>query len=286
MKHRLMVFIAAILAAALLCACGGEVPPECGEYILAAARVQGESVSVESVCPEGGVLKLLPAGKGRIELGAESGRISWLLDGEKVTVNAGSGKYQGSLKDGVMSLSFPDGVELCFVKDGAAAAEDWFDPAYQSPLCGDWYGWWRISNASEESDFADSWFDCCARIEALSGDSGRLILWDEDGSAQEPMALVSLRFEGETAQSVKGFFWNRDIEESQWILDPMAAEFENMLYLTGEYGDEFEYTLCLRPWGTDWADVAKNEPDMLPFFFDSWYKPMIGAGESMPDTIN
>lgn len=286
MKQRITVLLSTIIIALLLCACAGEMPPECGEYALAAARVQGESVSVESICPDGGVLKLLPGGKGRIEFGTESGSIRWLLEGESITVTAGSGSYEGSLKDGVLRLSFSDGVELCFVKDGASAAEDWFAPGDPSPLCGDWYGWWRISNASEDSAFADSWFDCCARIEAISGDSGRLILWDEDGSADEPMALVSLRFDGETASSVKGFFWQRDIAENQWLLDPTAAEFENMLYFTGEYGDEFEYTICLRPWGADWADVADSAPEMLPFFFESWCKPLIDAGEGMPDTIN
>lgn len=285
MRQRVTVLISTIIIALLLCACGGETPPECGEYTLFAARVQGESVSVGSVCPEGGALKLLPAGKGRIELGSESGSLRWQLDGENITVAVGSGSYEGSLKDGVMKLSFPDGIELCFVKDGAAA-EGWYLPDDPSPLCGDWYGWWRISNASEESDFSDSWFDCCARIEPFSGESGRLILWDEDGSAEEPMALVTLRFDGETALSVKGFFWDMDIEENQWLLDPSAAEFENMLYITGEYADEFEYTICLRPWGTDWGDVAESAGDMLPFFFDSWYMPLIDAGEAMPDKIN
>lgn len=284
MKQKVTVLIGTIIIALLLCACGGEVSPECGEYTLAAARVQGESVSVESVCPEGGALKLLPAGRGRIELGSDDGSVRWLLEGENITVTAGSASYEGSLKDGVMRLSFPDGVELCFVKDGAAAAEDWYLPSDPSPLCGDWYGWWRISNASEDSEFSDSWFDCCARIEALSGGSGRLILWDEDGSAEEPMALVSLRFDGEAASSVKGFFWNGDIEENQWLLDPAAAEFENMLYITGEYADEFEYTICLRPWGTDWGDVEENQPDMLPFFYEVWYKPLMDA--AMPDKIN
>lgn len=285
MKQRIMLLISTIIIALLLCSCGGDAPQECGEYTLAAARVQGESVRVESVSPEGGALKLLPGGKGRIELGADSGSIRWQLDGENITVAAGSGSYEGSLKDGVMKLSFPDGIELCFVKDGAAA-EDWYLSDDPSPLCGDWYGWWRISNASEESDFSDSWFDCCARIEPFSGESGRLILWDEDGSAEEPMALVTLRFDGETALSVKGFFWDMDIEENQWLLDPSAAEFESMLYITGEYADEFEYTICLRPWGTDWGDVAESAGDMLPFFFDSWYMPLIDAGEAMPDKIN
>lgn len=284
MKQRIILLISTIIIALLLCACGGDAPQECGEYTLAAARVQGESVRVESVSPEGGALKLLPGGKGRVELGADSGSVRWQLDGENITVTAGSASYEGSLKDGVMRLSFPDGVELCFVKDGAAAAEDWYLPSDPSPLCGDWYGWWRISNASEDSEFSDSWFDCCAKIEALSGESGRLVLWDEDGSAEEPMALVTLRFDGETALSVKGFFWQRDIEENQWLLDPGAAEFDDMLYLTGEYGEEFEYTLCLRPWGTDWGDVEENQPDMLPFFYESWYKPLMDT--PMPDKIN
>ena len=285
-KKTIIAFLAALLAALCLCACGGNVPEECGAYTLAAARAEGESMSIESVCPDGTELELLPGGKGRVTMGAESGSLKWRLDGEELYLHTDSGIYMGSLKDGVMTLSLPTGVELCFLKEGAAMVEDWFAPDSISPLCGDWYGWWRISNAQEYSDFFDTWFDCCARIEPLSGGFGRLIIWDEDGSAAEPMAVVSIRFEGDAARSVSGFFWDRDIEEGQWLLDPAEADFENMLYLTGEYGDEFEYTLCLRPWGTDWDDVQSSEPDMLPFFYESWCKTLIDAGEAMPDKIN
>ena len=107
MKQRIILLISTIIIALLLCACGGDAPQECGEYTLAAARVQGESVRVESVSPEGGALKLLPGGKGRVELGADSGSVRWQLDGENITVTAGSASYEGSLKDGVMRLSFP-----------------------------------------------------------------------------------------------------------------------------------------------------------------------------------
>ena len=284
-KKTIIAFLAALLAALCLCACGGNVPEECGAYTLAAARAEGESMSIESVCPDGAELELLPGGKGRVTLGAESGRLKWRLNGEELYLNTDSGTYTGSLKDGVMTLSLPSGVELCFLKDGAAMVEDWFAPEGEYALCGDWYGWWRISNAAEHSDFADTWFDCCARIDPLSGGYGRLVIWDEDGSASEPMAVVSIRFEDETASSVGGFFWARNVEENQWFLDPAGADFENMLYLTGKYGDEFEYTFCLRPWGTDWDDVQSDEPDMLPFFYGNWYKPLIDAGEDMPDMI-
>lgn len=284
-RKKMFAALAAFFTALCLCACGGEAPGECGVYTLAAVRAEGESVSLSSVCPDGAELALLAGGKGRVTVGAESGSLKWRLDGTELYISTDSGRYAGSLKDGAITLSFSKGVELCFLKEGAVIGEDWFTPGQASPLCGGWYGWWRISGAAEHSEFSDSWFDCCGRIEALSGGVGRLVIWDEDGSSAEPMAVVSLRFEGDAAHSVEGFFWNRQLSDGEWRLDTAGAEFENMLYFTGAYGDEFEYTFCLRPWGSDWDDVRSARPELLPFFYESWYKPLADSGEDMPDKI-
>ena len=46
--------------------------------------------------------------------------------------------------------------------------------------------------------------------------------------------------------------------------------------------DSYDYTIVLRPWGKIWDDV---EEDLLPYYYDDWYLPLIEAGAEMPDYI-
>ena len=39
--------------------------------------------------------------------------------------------------------------------------------------------------------------------------------------------------------------------------------------------------IYLRPWGSKWPGSA----DEQPFYYGSWYLPMIEKGETMPDVI-
>ena len=62
-------------------------------------------------------------------------------------------------------------------------------------------------------------------------------------------------------------------------------DFDDVICIGGYYEngeDEFYYEIYLRPWGTYWDDVDASS---LPDYYDSWYLPLIEAGESMPGSI-
>ena len=108
-----------------------------------------------------------------------------------------------------------------------------------------------------------------------------LLLWDEDQSAEEPMGWVRLRLEEDgSAISEDGYFWFMPLTEGAWTLMPEKEE----LSLQGRHSGEeqrFDFSLCLRPWGSIWP-----QEEQRPYYYESWYLPLIEAGEAMPDTMD
>ena len=133
------------------------------------------------------------------------------------------------------------------------------------------------------------WYDLCGLIQFTEDSRGSIKLWDEDYTAAEPMALVYLElFEDGRAVSTAGSFMGDELEQGQWILDLSMPEYESLLPISGEYSDEggsFSYEIMLRPWGMTWDDVEEAEPDLLPYFYRSWYLPLIEKGEAMPEVM-
>lgn len=165
---------------------------------------------------------------------------------------------------------------------------------------GDWYGWWIVTNASGDAfdgwDDGTYWWDCCARIEIEESGDGIMILWDEDGSADDIMDGLEVQIsDGGYAQgrmkSVSGCFWDCEMGSADWLVDPDPTVYDHLIVIEGTYTDPedyfsyFDYAIYLRPWGMDWPDVAGEKPDYLPEYYDSWYLPAIEAGIAMPDVI-
>ncbi len=161
----------------------------------------------------------------------------------------------------------------------------------------DWYGWWIIDSAYDAyEDLEDMWWDCCAMIRVTGDDTGKVVLWDSDGSIESLLGLVDVSFgPGVTSagcmKSEEGRFNSSEVNlgHADWLSDPGAhsmSNYENMICIDGEYEDEegsFRYEIYLRPWGMDWEDVRAAEPDMLPEFYDSWYVNV--KDDIMPDKI-
>lgn len=173
--------------------------------------------------------------------------------------------------------------------------------AYQEYWNGDWYGWWLVTNAGGDDfegwDDGTYWWDCCVQIEIDENGDGIMVVWDEDGSDDELMAGLEVQIsDGGYTQgrlkSVSGFFWDCEIGNADWLVEPDSAGYDHMILIEGTYRDPedffnyFEYVFCLRPWGMDWEDVAEAEPDFLPGYYESWYLPAIEAGTGMPDAID
>lgn len=158
---------------------------------------------------------------------------------------------------------------------------------------GDWYGWWLISNGTDEyAEFDGNMIDVCAEIDIDSANVGTLLAWNLGDAKDDPVCNVDISFDAYggayygTVSSEDGWFLDSTVGYGDWGIDPGQSRYDDMIEFTGEYEDEagsFTYTFCLRPWGTEWDDVESYEEDLLPFNYDSWYRPLIQGGEDMPE---
>lgn len=161
---------------------------------------------------------------------------------------------------------------------------------------GDWYGWWMITN-STVPDLADDdsqtyWYDCMANFRFLLGGAGFLTIWDEDDSGRDdPIASIPIQLDEQTkivTSRKDGWFYESDVGEGDLVINPSDAYYENNLVFEIHYEvDEgsFDGYFFLCPWGNDWHEIREDNPDILPYGFESWYLPKIEAGEKAPDKI-
>ena len=160
---------------------------------------------------------------------------------------------------------------------------------------GDWYGWWAVTGGDGEyEDWSNQWWDCCANISIGADYTGKVIIWDEDlpqdNAVSEANVTLSAIGTGEygTLTSESGYFMDGELAHADWIVDPGLMDYDNLICIDGWYEDEngsYHYSIYLRPWGTLWDDVAADDPDNLPYYYESWYLPLVEAGKAMPDTL-
>lgn len=155
-------------------------------------------------------------------------------------------------------------------------------------LAGDWYGWWKMVNT--EGDWARMdgyWWDLCAEAEK-DGAELRLLLWDEDLPKETLLAVLRIESgkDGEP-KCTGGEFLSALMEEDGCEIEFTQNGEEKFLTITGHYeatvkNGSFDYSIFLRPWGQKWEDAKKDE---LPYYYESWYLPLIEDGKEMPDEI-
>lgn len=160
---------------------------------------------------------------------------------------------------------------------------------------GDWYGWWTVTGGDGEYEsWNNQWWDCCANISIGADYTGKVIIWDEDlpqdNALSEANVALSAIGTGEygTLTSEGGYIFDGELSHADWIIDPALMDYDNLICIDGWYEDgdgSFHYAMYLRPWGTLWDDIAADSPDNLPYYYESWYLPLIEAGKSMPDTL-
>ena len=295
---RIVTLLLAVLALGLLTSCG-EDAPDAGRYVCVAASAEGFTLEPEELYPKGAVLELGTGGRGLLTLGEESGSLRWSLNGTELTLNMGGERLRGTLLDGIIDLSLADGrVQLRFAREDLAAEAATPVPQLGAEdlerWCGDWFGRWSIQNS--EGTLADTWYDSFARIEP-DEDGVHLILtiWDEDSSYAQPIGTAELalsaegeRGSGQVALSTAGSFWFQEIGPGQWVLDPGAGEYPDMLQLSGRHEsaeETFDYAITLRPWGLRWDDVEQADDSALPFHYE-WYLSQIRDGQTMPEEFS
>jgi len=155
-------------------------------------------------------------------------------------------------------------------------------------LAGDWYGWWKMVNTSGDWAWMDGyWWDCCAEVEE-DGAELRLLLWDEDLPKETLLAILYIQSGKDGApRCTGGEFLSAIMEEDGCKIELRQNGGEKFLTITGHYdatvkNGSFDYSIYLRPWGQRWEDA---EDDELPYYYESWYLPLIEDGKEMPDEI-
>ena len=157
---------------------------------------------------------------------------------------------------------------------------------------GSWYGWWMVEDATGAyTELIGSWWDCSAVIEVDEDLQGTMVIYDEDGSLTDPIsdAEVSVAMTGTsehgTMLSQGGYFMDQDLQYADWMIDPGESDYTDTLEIRGSFTVDdggIDYYVILRPWGTDWSDVVKED---RPYFYEDWYLPLIESGSEMPYKI-
>lgn len=283
MDHRIgRRLLAAALGLLLLVLGGcGTAEPEIGRYRCLEIRDHG--VPMET--PESTLL-LDRGGYARFEADGEGGTASWGARDGAFTLVVDGTTLKGSWEDGVLRLTTEDELTMLYVREDMEdvwreriAQERETVAAWQTSWSGDWYGWWRIDNSS--GALADTWYDLCGRLTPQVDGSVYLLLWDEDQSAAKPMCEATLRRnEDGSAMAAEGYFWLMPLADAGWTL----RQEDGRITLSGHHeaeGESFDCSLCLRAWGESWDD-----PNERPFYYESWYLPLIEAGKTMPSRMN
>lgn len=121
-----------------------------------------------------------------------------------------------------------------------------------------------------------------------------MIIWDEDlpqdNALSEANVVLSAIGTGEygTLTFEGGYIFEDELSHTDWIIDPAMMDYDNLICIDGWYENadgSFHYAMYLRPWGTLWDDISADFPDNLPYYYESWYLPLIEAGKSMPDML-
>ena len=276
---RLLALLLLLLTALSLCACG-ESDPNLGRYVCVERR-SGRIPLGTADCS----LELKSLGFGRLTLEGESGALRWDRTDETIYLRAGEELLTGTVREGIVRLEGPEELYIVFAREDLAAAyREELDARYeelglwQTRWSGDWYGFWHVENASGR--LADTWYDLCARLIPQPDGGLYLLLWDEDGSAAEPMAEALLqKDETDAAVAEAGYFWLEDLAGTGWTI---RLE-DGCIVGEGRHeaeGERFDYKLRLRPWGDTWQETEEK-----PYYYADWYLPLLEAGEEMPERM-
>ena len=287
-------------------------PKEAGSYKLYEMTFEGETFD-NAFLESGGMdklytLELAADGTGLMTIDGDESSVTW-KDG-KLTVDLSGAEYTYEYRDELLTLQETTGDTMVFQKTGTAGGSTGQKPAdggettepenqtaFQEYWNGDWFGWMVCSNGTNESaDWDGLYWDCMAKIEIDENGEGGMIIWDETTSVDDPMIGVMISvsdggFPQGRLKSEEGWFWDCEIGNADWLVDPDGLGYEHLILIEGTYTDpedsfsHFDYHIYLRPWGLDWADIEEEQPDGLPTYYYDWYLPAIQAGAAMPDVI-
>ena len=290
---RILSFLILLCAlASALCACGQAADSSglSGSYDLAGAADDDLILTDEAATGTPLHFRLDPGGTGIVSDGERTGRLTW-SESEGFVMIEGGGILLGGSVDGADLLLKAAGSDtvLRFVPaDVPSPDAEEEKPADSAENMGaenaavfSWYGWWKITES--DGSMPLSWYDCCARLRQIQDSAYQLTVWDEDGSAAEPLATVTFRDEGDGHLiSLYGTWMFDDIDFGEWNIDIPSEVLcmENLKHDAN--GTAFTYSFYLRNWGDRWKSSPKEQ---LPFYFDDWYLVLLKEKADMPDRI-
>lgn len=160
----------------------------------------------------------------------------------------------------------------------------------QKAYAGDWYGWWQITDTSEEiSELEGQWYDCCASVSFTDG-AAAIDLWDENVTRDDCIGHFNLNIAEDGTCTATDGWMNINGTELGDISSVSGLSLSldgNVLTFSGPYKDSlgaFTYSFTMRPWGDLWEGVDESE---LPVGYTDWYLPLVNAGaEQAPAEIS
>ena len=160
------------------------------------------------------------------------------------------------------------------------------DTGEAAALPKDWYGWWKMDRCSGDwARMYGYYWDCCAELETDGEGPLHLRLWDEDLPKETLLADALLTEEEGVLSCRSGSFLDRALGESDWTVTKSADACGTLLTLEGQYQavgkGGFHYVIYLRPWGELWP----GSEDEKPYYYESWYLPLVEADLPMPEKI-
>ncbi len=285
------VCVLCIAVCLLLGGCGYDSydPSVLGYYEGTVIIAEGYEIPMTQIYDGENYIALDEEGAGSICLAGHPYEIQWGFRGERFFLELQGEKSEGRIEDGTLKLDYLDmGMELRFQWDADYTPGEVPEQeltAQERFWQGDWYGWWIVDEATGSfADTAGNWWDLCASVTMDGRSRGYILLWDPDGSKEEPLGEVSFYLnEQGVAVSREGYFGAAVIGDGDWYIDPHSHGMENMLVIScGAENDTgtFYYTAYLRPWGQDWSDAQEK-----PYHYEDWYLPLIEQNQPMPDSL-
>ena len=255
-----------------------------GSYVLISVEDAGTLLPADQVRAMNLHLRLEPGGQGTAVRGEEEGSLSWNVVGDRLTVRLGTATMSGFLEGTDLVLQPLNSSEILrfAVEDSSAFGTQGHDDGDKAAVFKeDWYGWWKTEQV--EGVMPVTWYDCCASFAQNDDGTVLLVIWDEDGSREDPLAEILFEYKDDgDLFSISGYFLYDAVEAGEWSFPVPESE----LFLEARRhegnGLTFSYSLYLRPWGAGWDDLSEEQ---LPFYYEDWYLPLIRDDKPMPDRI-
>ncbi|NLC75926.1 MAG: hypothetical protein GX685_12025 [Clostridiales bacterium] len=280
MKRGFRKILSVILVLAMMCslaACGSsskDMDPNLGKYIGYQIDIMGWE-PMDSVYDGGeNYVELKSGGKGTFCLDGSSTKIKWTLDGENLTMTAEGEDCTGTLKDGMITTDFFGyDFTMTFLKEGVEAPADTATTteAAEPETAGE-VGYWQVS----------------------SYDDGETQMTGDEMQEYGIVYYMQLE-EGGTGTMVTDESTPMEWGDGKMTFSSgaqMMTDYDHFIEIHGEMEDpenddnSYDYFLYLRPWGMDWEDIRGGDTDEMPYTdmmppsYDTWYVPLIDAGET------